>query len=392
VKLLFVCLPGTGHIRPLLPLARAAAAAGNTVRFAARADFVPMVEAAGFPCAAVGPTREQAKQERLRRFPESAAVDPVEEQRFQVRRVWAGIYAPRMLPDLERLVAADRPDLIVHDALAFAVPLLAAGTGIPAVSHSTCSGFSRELLDLAGEELAALWRARGVARPPAAAGCYGTLHIDVWPQALQPDDLGERGRVVSIATEDDDPQDGREQLPDWFAALPDRPTVHMTLGTVFNLHPEVFRAVLEGLADEPVNVLASVGVNQDPDVIGPLPANARVERWIPHAALLPTCTAVVCHGGAGTVLKTLRHGLPLLLLPQGSDMFRTARTCSAYGLARALVPGEVTARAVREEFGKLTDDPSYRARAQAMRSQVAGLTPPGEVVALLEDAAAAARL
>jgi len=307
----------------------------------------------------------------------------VDQQRFHVRKVWAGIYTPWMLDDLSVLVSQQRPDLIVHDAMAFAVPLLAARTGIPAVSHSTGPAFARDLLDQATEELAPLWRGRGLGDPPVAAGIYRTLHIDVWPAALQLSDLGDRGTVVPIATEEDEPSDG-EALPDWFAELPDRPNVHLTLGTVFNQNPDAFRAVLEALRDEPLNLLVSVGPHQEPGELGPVPDNARVERWLPHGPLLRTCSTVICHGGAGTTLKFLREGIPLLL-PQGADMFRTARACAERGLARHLAPDEVRPDAVLREFRALGADPSYRRRCAAMGAELGRLTPPAEVVPVLED-------
>ena len=40
---------------------------------------------------------------------------------------------------------------------------------------------------------------------------------------------------------------------------------------------------------------------------------------MPLAAVLPSCDAVVSHGGSGTVLATLAHGLPTVILPLGAD-------------------------------------------------------------------------
>lgn len=383
MKLLFVSLPGVGHVRPMTPMARAARAAGHDVLFATGRDFHPHVTSAGFACAVAGPTRAEAKAERLRRHPESAGIDPTEQQRFHVRNVWARIYAPLMRDHLLALVPRWRPDVIVYDAMAFGVPVAAAHTGVPAVSHSTGPGFAADLLAEATREVAPLWREHGLTVPPVT-GMYDRLHLDVWPEVLQLDDLGERGEVVPIAADDDAPAAG-ETLPDWFGALPaERPTVHLTLGTVFNHNLPLLRTVLAALRDEPVNLLVSVGPDQDPADLGAQPDHVRVERWLPHGPLLPTCAAVITHGGAGTVRKSLRHGVPLLLLPQGGDMFRTARACVGYGVARSLNPGEVTPEAVRAELRLLLDDPAFRARGALIAKEIARLTPPDEVVSVLE--------
>lgn len=382
MKVLFVSLPGVGHVRPMTPLARATRAAGHDVLFATGRDFHPQVTSAGFACAVAGPTRADAKAERLRRHPESTAIDPAEQQRFHVRKVWGRIYAPIMRDHLLALVPRWRPDLIVYDAMAFAVPIVAAHTGVPVVSHSTGPGFAGRLLAEAAEEVAPLWREHGLT-PPPATGMYQTLHLDVWPESLQLADLGERGEVLPVATEDDAPAAG-ETLPDWFAHLPDRPNVHLTLGTVFNHNLPLLRTVVAALRDEPINLLVSVGPDQDPAALGPQPENVRVQRWLPHGPLLPTCSVVITHGGAGTVLKSLRREVPLLLLPQGADMFRTARACVGYGVARGLAPDEVTPEAVRTEFRRLLDDRGFRTRGELIAKEIARLTPPDEVVPVLE--------
>jgi UDP:flavonoid glycosyltransferase YjiC (YdhE family) len=73
-----------------------------------------------------------------------------------------------------------------------------------------------------------------------------------------------------------------EELPAWVNHLPDRPTVCATLGSVFNRMPEIFRAIIEGLSEEPLNLILTVGHNQDPAEFGPQPANVHIERYIPQ--------------------------------------------------------------------------------------------------------------
>ena len=40
-----------------------------------------------------------------------------------------------------------------------------------------------------------------------------------------------------------------------------------------------------------------------------------IRSYIPQHEFLPWCDAVVAHGGSGTVLGALAHGLPLLVVP-----------------------------------------------------------------------------
>jgi UDP:flavonoid glycosyltransferase YjiC (YdhE family) len=101
------------------------------------------------------------------------------------------------------------------------------------------------------------------------------------------------------------------------------------------------------LEDEPVNVLATVGHDNDPSSLAPVPENARVERYISQAEVLPHCAAVAHHAGAGTMFGALAHGLPSVARPQSADNFINANLLSGTGAAYTLMPGEVTGPAVR---------------------------------------------
>lgn len=53
MRVMFVCAAGLGHVYPLVPLARAAIAAGDEVIFATAAEGVATIEGLGFPAVAV---------------------------------------------------------------------------------------------------------------------------------------------------------------------------------------------------------------------------------------------------------------------------------------------------------------------------------------------------
>ena len=93
-------------------------------------------------------------------------------------------------------------------------------------------------------------------------------------------------------------------LPESVSTMPYERTVYLTLGTVFN-STEEFAVPLEALRELPVNVVLTCGYGADPAAFAPLPRNVVVEQYISQALLLPRCSAVVCHAGAGTVIGAL---------------------------------------------------------------------------------------
>jgi MGT family glycosyltransferase len=141
--------------------------------------------------------------------------------------------------------------------------------------------------------------------------------------------------------------------------------------------------VLEGLADEPIDVVMTVGANGDPAALTPFPANTIVERFIPQAELLPRCQAVVHHGGAGTTFGALAHGLPQLVIPQGADNFAHAAMVEQAGEAVVLLPGEATPSNVRDGVRRILAEPTYADRARRTADEIAVMPGPPEVAEAL---------
>jgi len=105
-----------------------------------------------------------------------------------------------------------------------------------------------------------------------------------------------------------------------FLAEPRPPWVLMTL----SLSPQqgqiqLARAALTALAAQPVRLLLSLSERHPRDELLPLPENARVESYVPHAEALKRACLLVSHAGHGVVLKSLDYGVPMVLVPWGRD-------------------------------------------------------------------------
>jgi UDP:flavonoid glycosyltransferase YjiC (YdhE family) len=97
----------------------------------------------------------------------------------------------------------------------------------------------------------------------------------------------------------------------------------------------MLRAALEGLASEPVRMLAVWnGRPMSPPVR--IPANARVVPWLSYAGSMRGCRLVVCHGGSGTLGRALDAGVPVLAVPHGGDMPENAARLAWSGAGRRL--------------------------------------------------------
>ena len=383
MKIVVACVPASGHFHPLIPLARALRDAGDDVLVATGPPVLAQAEKLGFRVAPAGPDLGvwmEKLRERTRGFP-GDGLPPERILHYFYPRLFGEVGAPLMADDLVPLVRDERPDLVVYESTTMAGPLAAAAAGVPGV-HVTVSVLPPlDIWQLCADAVSPLWRSFGL-EPHPLAGLFDHLTLATFPPAIDPA-VGYDVKIERLRPQPFD-RTGDEDLPDWVAALPDRPTVYMTLGTELNSDVSVFRAVLDGLADVPCNVIVTVGRANDPAMLEPVPANARVERYIPQSLLLPRCHAVVSHGGSGTTLAALAAGLPQLVIPQGADQFVNGRVCRDAGAALVLMPDEVAPDSVRANVRTLLDEASgHGTRAGALADELEAMRDPEDWVPVL---------
>jgi UDP:flavonoid glycosyltransferase YjiC (YdhE family) len=371
------------------PLARALGDAGHEVAFSTAADFCERVERCGFRAFPAGLKMPERGEMMRRVLGEMMEAPPVDRPKLGFPRIFAEHGAPAMLPDLLDVVDTYRPELLIHDMSELAGPIVATAAGIPYVNHSVGHILPDEIALLAAGWVAPLWKRLGH-EPPPLAGLYRHLYLDICPPSLQFPGIAGVAARQSLRPVAFDAEVG-ERLPAWVDAMPAQPTVYVTLGTVFNEAQAAFRTILEGLRDEALNIILTVGKTGDPAALGSHPPNIHVERYLPQTHLFSRCHAVVSHGGSGTMLSALSAGLPLLMIPHGADQFRNAERCRSSGVGKALWPHEVSAAAVRRDVRALLDEPTFREAAARLRQEIGAMPAPTEVVGVLEHLVDASR-
>ncbi|MDQ6782697.1 MAG: glycosyltransferase, partial [Actinomycetota bacterium] len=376
------CLPGFGHFYPMVPLGTALVAAGHEVVFATAEEFCPHVEEMGFGSFPAGISLASQLEQAGATIPEAAM--PPGKERFTafVPRMLGGVAAPPRARDLLPFLKDWRPDLVVHEETELGGPLAAAAAGILWADQAV--GILRPLAMacLAGDTLAPLAEEWGVDLGPWA-GLFRYLYLDVCPPSLQSAEIAQINvaHLMSNLTTDA----AGEGLPEWIDALDGgRPTVYVSLGTIFNQDPGVFATVLAALSDEHLNLIVTLGPGSDPAVLGPQPDHVHVEAFIPQDLILPRCDVVINQGGTA-ILSILGHGRPVLVLPQGANQFHNAEACVASGAGRRLLPDQFDAASVRTEVLRLLDEPSYGEAAARLAGEMAAMPGPAQGVALLEQ-------
>jgi UDP:flavonoid glycosyltransferase YjiC (YdhE family) len=383
MRVLISCIPQAGHLLPLLPLAEALAAQGDDVLVATGADALDAVNARGLAFRESGPPFRdwfEALRARTRGAP-GDGLAPERVERYFLPRLFGEVGTALVVDDVLSAATDHRPDLIVFDPAMFAAPLVAARLGIRCVQHLVGPLYDDMTLELVSDAVSPIWREFNLAVPPAA-GMFGGTTLGICPPSLDP--VGaHRPRVqplrpVDVPTSELPP-------PPHIYPDPERPLVYLTLGTFSNTNLDLFQLLLSALADEPVNLLVTVGHDNDPQALGPTASNVRVAQFIPQGRLLRRCSAVVHHAGAGTTFGVLAHGLPSVALPQGADNFTIGDRIAEAGAAITLAPGQVNAVPVREALRTVLNSPSYGQAAVRLAAEIAAMPTAQDVAARLRD-------
>lgn len=371
-RVLAYCSSGAGHLFPLAAILDQLADRGHQVSIRCRQAHVPLMASRGFHAAAISPQVEAIVEDDYQ------AGNPRSALQRSVRGFCAR--AEHDAPDLQRPIAEEQPDVLVIDvnswgALAAAeawggpwaavcpypVPLRSADAPPFGPGLAPAQGPVGRMRDRVLRPLV-LGAIEGSMRP-ALNSVRAQLRLEPLAHA---DDLFRRPPLMISLTAEPFEYHRRDwpdsilmigpcvweppaEPPEWLAE-PAAPLVLVTTSSEFQDDGRLVQAALDGLAHEPVTVVATVPAGE-PSRFAP-PPNARVVRFLPHSPVLERAVCAVTHGGMGATQKALAHGVPVCAVPFGRDQLEVARrvqvTAAGTRLAaRRLDPGRLRAK-VRE--------------------------------------------
>jgi UDP:flavonoid glycosyltransferase YjiC (YdhE family) len=392
VKILFATAPGYGLTLPLVPLIWAARAAGHEVLLATTSEMTEVGAHAGLPVYDVFPQRDvwQDLMSRVMSKDDTATADLPEEYRLagQAGNPF-GLFTVTMTEGTIDVGRAFGADVVVHTSDHAAGMLAAAALGTPVLEVGNRVSWSLRDIDwraghhLFGEdEVSDLMRDKlgiGDARPkviaridpraPSMGGmAAGEEHPDErdgvpwWPM-----------RFV--------PYNGGTVVPEWALHRPERPRIAVTLGTVVPVLTGTsnLTVVIEALGGLDVDVVLAAGQTDLTD-LGELPANVRSVGFLPLSAFLPTCSAIVHHGGSGTTAAPLFYGVPQLVLPAFADNPVSAQRVADRGVGLSHDPATVDVATVRAMVRRLLTEDTFRTAAEQARAEMATQPSPSSVL------------
>ena len=366
-RVLISSTAGQGHVQPLVPLARALRARGDEVLWVAPPEARCAVDAAAIEFAPAGEDVQWCLAEFARRWPQAAELAPESAGPFMFPRLFGEVAPAAAAPALAAVLEGFAPELVVHEVAELAAPALACHAKV--VAHGIGLGIPPALLEEARVRAAEALR---TAVPPDAP------LVDLCPPSLRSPDVHHRGPTLPLRSATLEALPGERLEPrvaEAIDAAAGRPVVHVTFGTVLRDPVRLGRIARAIAASGALAVVAGEIDEEAPGVV----AAAR----LPYALLLPRCSAVVSHAGAGVLLKSLAAGLPQVCLPQAaSDQFRNAAACAAAGAGLTVDDDGQVPTAVERLLG----EPAFAASARRIAAEIAAMPSADAVAAALTGA------
>ncbi|WP_131743097.1 activator-dependent family glycosyltransferase [Actinomadura roseirufa] len=427
MRVLFASWAWRTHFFNMVPLAWALHTAGHEVRVAGEPELVDAITGAGLTAVPVG-SAETLKEKVARAqeegvFPSAEEWEEIgpkvlelahlpEEKLTWEQLAWkyrvllvpkARIKNDSMVGDLVALCRSWGPDLVVWDSLTHAAPVAAATSGAAHARVLTTTdvevGLRRNFLRMrdlapprAREDPMAEWLGELAGRYGAEFSeelITGHFTIDQLPESFrqESDLLYASLRYV--------PYNDPSVVPRWLSEPVRAPRVLMTLGmssrdwtALESLSAEQVQETLDAVADLDIELVVTLPAEFS-EKLERVPANTRVVEFVPLDAVIPSCSAVIRHGGVGGLNGSLLHGVPQLQIGSKVPDPDVKRRCLRAARAGDLLePDEVSGPAIREALVRLLEDPAYRAGAQRLRREVLAQPTPNELVPELERLAA----
>lgn len=400
-RVLVYTVPGSGHSFPPVATALALAERGHEVSVRTASASVEAIRRLGLSAAPMDPRIEAIALEDWRRRTSIGALISA-----------CGTFARRAefeVPDLQGAIEDVRPDLIWVDTNATGAAVVAEASGVPWAHYMPHPhpgpapgvpvfgpGFAPSTSPLASLRDSAMTSLK-----PLAFGSFIRSHnarraaFGLAPLSGIEDLYLLAPLLIQFSAEPFEykrewPSNVRlvgpalweppAAEPEWLAAE-ERPIVLVTASTEFQDDAKLIRCALEAFAGRPYALIATTAAHDPGDF--EVPANARVERYLPHGPIVRRAAVVISHGGMGTTQKALAAGVPVCVVPFMRDQFEVARRVEHCGggtllASKRLRPDRLRgaverALECRDGAGRVRDGFQRAGGAQAAAAALEGL-------------------
>ncbi|MEV0444317.1 nucleotide disphospho-sugar-binding domain-containing protein [Streptomyces spectabilis] len=409
MKALITVPPAFAHLNPVIPLAGALQGAGHEVRIATHPEMAKTVQELGFSAVPVGtpgfgrvatPGRDELyvdvlaaltpeiTESGIGRIPAKPVFDTFA-QYCSLEPLTPGGRA--MVTDLVEFARTWRPDLVLWDTVSFPGAVAARACG---AAHARMV-WGKDDYGWTRLQLAAREQPDPMARMVQPVLAHFGLEYD--DELLLGQWVLDNFPAIGLRVPLDlrylhtrpVPFNGSAVVPEWLHRDPGRRRVALSLGAgMRNFFPDASVVGLDMLfaaaEDLDVEMVATLDETQLRSVRR-IPEHVRTIDYLPLNLLLPTCSAIVHHGGGGTFGAAVAHRVPQLVWPEKSQYYDDiAGYVERSGAGLVVDRSRPSHDVVRKLLARVLDEPAFREGTGALYRAMLTVPSPTDVVPTIE--------
>lgn len=408
-----ICPELSGHLNPMMAVARALEQRGHQVTFYQRLISKAKIESAGFHFRAFG--EKEFPVERIKAdLATLAQLSGLKALQFTIH-----LFARRMavcIAEVPAMAREDRIDALLIDETTWEGASIAEQLGVPFVTFSnalvihpedrvppffTTWAYRDQWLARVRNRLSyrffkrisgPLRRAVNEQRALAGQIPYGPneiigsklLRISQqvaefdFPRQNPPPNLHYVGPLVDANV--------RETVPFPFEKLNGKPLIYASLGTLQNRQQQMFFCIAAACKGLDAQLVISLGGGGKPESLGALPGNPITVEFAPQLELIRRSTLCITHAGLNTALESLSHGVPMVAIPITNDQPGVAARIKWSGCGEFIDSKKLATERLRKIVKRVMEVSSYSTNARRLKTAVEQSGGASEAASIVETA------
>ncbi|MFD7052744.1 activator-dependent family glycosyltransferase [Streptomyces mirabilis] len=422
MRVLLVSFPWRTHFQATVPMGWALQTAGHEVRVASGPELIDVITKSGLTAVPVGsdtPIMQKLDQiytEEMQEILEGLGpredllfdfAESREEMLTWERSPWLTRYLTELLKIMNDSMIEDlveycrwwKPDLVLWDWLSYAGSVAATVVGAAHARMTTTidvdARFRRHFVRVRDEQAPedrqdalADWLGGWAEKFGASFSeemATGQFTIDQMVASMR---LKTHVPQVPIRYV---PYNGSAVVPDWTRDDPSKRRVLATFGVSqeFGVEHQALglgqlQGMLDSLADLDIELVVTLP-ERIQQKLKRVPDNTRMVEFVPLHVIIPSCSAVIHHGGAPAFLDSIAHEVPQLMVGRVvPDIDERGPLLEKAGGGLWIPPGDLNGARIRDALVRLLEEPAFREGAGRLREELLAQPTPGEAVRELE--------
>ncbi|NMG10785.1 glycosyltransferase [Brasilonema sp. UFV-L1] len=162
----------------------------------------------------------------------------------------------------------------------------------------------------------------------------------------------------------------REPVSFPFEKLTGQPLIYASMGTLQNRQMRIFQCIAEACVGLDIQLVISLGGGNSPESLPELPGSPLVVSYAPQLELLKKATLVITHGGASTVLESLKNGVPMVAIPITYDQPGVGARLVWTGAGEVVSLSRLNVARLRTAIQRVLNEDTYKKNASKLQEAI----------------------